>query len=728
MADRSLVSTIGAFLSQAVQRKAATIITWPTGNLIPALMPRTRFDYEASVRPMDNSIVTGCVNWFARNFPEAPMLVSRLTGEEREWLPEHEVSELLDQPNPFYDGTKLLMGLLVDYLTTGNAYVLKVRGKNDTRTVQLWFMPSALVTPESPTDGSQYLTGYKYAPGSEARIYAVEDVIHLRFGIDPRDTRKGWSPIRAALREIFTDDEAANYTASLLRNMGVPGFMISPKEGQASYNKDQADNLKKMWLQNVGGDRRGEPLVFAQAVSVDRLGMNPAELNLRDLRRIPEERVSADLGIPAIVAGLGAGLDRSTFANMKEAREMAFENGILPVQRLVAADFTAQLLRDFTEDRSFRIGFDTRLVRVLQEDEDSRAERATTLLTGSVATRAEARALVGLPVETGDDVYLQGFAIVERPQGEVAPADTGSTETASLDRHSPRAIGEVKARSLPRRDAAFVRAQAADEERLIAPFTRALNKVFDDLADAVADAFTRAIAPNLVAVASTNGGAEFKQEPGELFGEDDVLAIVERTMATANATSVGREALERAFEQHWSVVGEATFGNVKSVYGLDIAFSAEDPVGRAIISRGGTRAGLVDIERQAKDSIFRALTTGREAGDGPPALARRIRSSVKVGRFTGIEASRGAEAAKVFRSNLIARTETKFAQNQSVIEGARASGAVTEVRAVDAQLGETDDECENRNGQVFSLADAELEQAQEHPNGTLSWTPVIRAA
>jgi hypothetical protein len=78
---------------------------------------------------------------------------------------------------------------------------------------------------------------------------------------------------------------------------------------------------------------------------VEQFGFSPEQLLLRELRRIPEERVTAVLGVPAIVAGLGAGLDRSTFTNMAEAREAAYESGIIPTQRIIAEDIRFQLLR-----------------------------------------------------------------------------------------------------------------------------------------------------------------------------------------------------------------------------------------------------------------------------------------------------------------------------------------------------------------------------------------------
>ena len=71
---------------------------------------------------------------------------------------------------------------------------------------------------------------------------------------------------------------------------------------------------------------------------------------------------------------------------------------------------------------------------------------------------------------------------------------------------------------------------------------------------------------------------------------------------------------------------------------------------------------------------------------------------------------------------MIARTETKWAQNKSSLEIYRHSEFVTGCMAFDAQLGadRSDPDCIARNGKTFTPDQAEKEQAQEHPNGPLA--------
>jgi phage portal protein BeeE len=175
--------------------------------------------------------------------------------------------------------------------------------------------------------------------------------------------------------------------------------------------------------QRTGGDNRGRPLVLGGSVKVERLAFTPEEMDLRELRRLPEERISAVIGIPAIVAGLGAGLDRATYNNAEEAQEMAWRNNIIPTQRVLAADLTTQLLRDFDDSPGLRVWFDNSDVGVLQPDISAIYDRTIKAVQAGVITVAEARRDLGKDADSSHEFYLipSGFEVraeLEAPDPE----------------------------------------------------------------------------------------------------------------------------------------------------------------------------------------------------------------------------------------------------------------------------------------------------------------------
>jgi HK97 family phage portal protein len=404
-----------------------------------AFLGRTQFDYKREVGDgTGNSIVVASLGWIARNFPEAVLRV-REKDDSGEWsstddLGANRMIELVRQPNAFYSGILQWMATIVDFWANGNAVWLKVRNGVGGAVTELWWVPWGMIEPKWPKDGSEYISHYEYQPERGGAKYRIEvaDVVHFRYGMDPANIRVGLSPLASILREVFTDDEAANFSASLLRNLGVPGVVISPDASDAVIDVDAAESIKTNFRDRFGGDNRGDPLVISGKVNVSVLSFSPQQMDLRSLRRLPEERVSAVLGVPAIVAGLGAGLDRSTFANFGEAREAAWEENIVPTGRLLSSQLQIQLLPDFVGDPSaFLVDFDISEVRVLQEDQNAIWLRAGDAASKGLITLATYKQQIGLPVdEKVDRVYLRAFNVVVVPEEESGPQEEEGTPTA----------------------------------------------------------------------------------------------------------------------------------------------------------------------------------------------------------------------------------------------------------------------------------------------------------
>ncbi len=402
----------------------------------------------------NSSTVTAPLFWVARTFPEAPPALweKQDDGQEKQHR-DHPMLRLLEKPNGFYTGVEMWMATVTEYAVDGNAYWLKLRNGTG-QPGELWWTPSWLLEPIG--DDQNLITHYEYTPGGETFEIAVEDVVHFRFGIDPDNRMRGRSPLRSVLGEVFTDQEAAQFTASLLKNMGVPGLMVSPEKG-VTVAPDEAAETKAGLLAKFTGDKRGEPIVMTGATKIEQFGFSPEQLLLRELRRIPEERVTAVMGVPAIVAGLGAGLDRSTFTNMAEAREAAYESGIIPTQRILAEVIRWKLLSEFEGDPFlWRFGFDLSKVRVLQEDLYRLVQRHAVGLREGGEMVSEFRRALDLPVDDNrDNVFLRPANVVTVPAGEAGstvPTPSQNGNGNGTAHHLPAEIASAVEAMLDRRD------------------------------------------------------------------------------------------------------------------------------------------------------------------------------------------------------------------------------------------------------------------------------------
>ena len=374
--------------------------------------------------PGDNSIVAATLGWIGRTYPEAPIRIMRETAKGEEVVPGHPLAALLKRPNPYYSGAQMWTPLMMSYILDGNAYLLKER-TNGGDVLALWYVPHWTMEPRWPADGSEFISHYDYRVDGKTDRWDVKDVVHLPNGRDPRNMRKGLSQLKAALREIYTDNQITEYESAMVTNRGTPGAIISPGFPDQTFTVEQAAFVKQDWKEKTTGARRGEPIISLGAVKVDVPSFSPAEMNLRQMRWTPEERISALIGIPAIVIGLGAGLEHATFANYQQAREAAYESYLLPTQASIDEELTTQLMPDFGDDPTLRVAHDYDEVRVLQPDLDAIFVRVEHVFAAGIIDRATAKRelkMDALPTDEGVYFLTRGSSFVSGELTDVGAA------------------------------------------------------------------------------------------------------------------------------------------------------------------------------------------------------------------------------------------------------------------------------------------------------------------
>lgn len=184
--------------------------------------------------------------------------------------------------------------------------------------------------------------------------------------------------------------------------------------------------------------------------------------------------------------------------------------------------------------------------------------------------------------------------------------------------------------------------------------------------------------------------------------------------------------LKQSIQRHWVRTGGSTVEAINKTTDLGVMLPA--PAERRVLEKGGTRAGLVDIEKDSRRAILKAIADGRANGEGAKAIAQRLRQYVPAGRYTQLAKVKlpdGSNAGTAYRSRMIARAESKTAQNYSSLLAYQDHPNVEKVQAWDAQIGdEHDPYCEERNQQIFTVEEA-MQEDLTQPNCSLSWSPVV---
>ena len=385
----------------------------PTSNVIfPYNTDIGFFSGTDQMNPEGNSAALACLNVLGTAFSEPKLVVMQRTPEGDEIVENHAASMLYEKPSPYMSAN-----LLANYITSaiavsGDAFILKLRNELG-EVVQLFpLMPESVEVKGTKTD---LITHYEYKQQGQTLDITREDMIHLRERIDPANYRRGYAPLRAVMVEILGDSAASQMAAALVKNMGVPGTIISPRS-DLGMTSDEAENIADVFGRRFGGENRGRPLVISGGeIDVKTISFSPKDLEIGKLRYVNEERISASLGVPAILAGLGAGLERATYSNVKELREFFTEQKLIPMWRNIASELTNQLLlADFEDSPDFRFEYDLSNVRALSQDVDAEMDRIIKGVQAGFITLAEARKSTGFVAdESTMDIYLRDMNQIE---------------------------------------------------------------------------------------------------------------------------------------------------------------------------------------------------------------------------------------------------------------------------------------------------------------------------
>ena len=397
-----------------------------------------QFDVGGLGNGASNSAVVSCLQVLGTAFGEAELKVYQ-TNEagELDVLPNHQLTMLFKRPNPYMSGDVLQNYLIQSMHISGDAYLLKQKNEAGQLVALYPLMPENVTV---KGNDETLISHYEYQVKNEKVILDRDMIAHFRLGLDPENHRQGFSPVKTLLREIYGDESAGQMATSILANMGVPSFMITPKD-EYGLTEEEGEAISKAFQRKTGGQNKGKPLVLSGGVNVEKLAFSPKDLEIGDLRESFESRVSSVLGVPSIIAGLEVGLKYATYSNAKTLREFFTEQKLIPLWDMVSQEITHQILKvDYPNSSNLEARYDYTDVRALQTDTNEIYERMNLAVTGGWVTVAEARQSIGLPTSPEQDVYLLPEGKVTIPANMVTEYQASTVEQEEQTDEVPEAI------------------------------------------------------------------------------------------------------------------------------------------------------------------------------------------------------------------------------------------------------------------------------------------------
>jgi len=366
-------------------------------------------------------LVYACVRMIATSATEPERVLLRPGDEGPDEVLSHPILDCLQRPNEMYDGNLLIQYIVSRLLLTGKSFVLKERNRAG-GLLGLWPVPTRRVSfvTGDRSQGEPLLKGYTISnsQGKPNTIVGAKDMLYLWFP-DPRNVHDGLGPLQAALHSYQLDAEQQDYLIEMLTNLKVPGLSIAVPTPLSPANRAE---VKASLDDQTGKGKRGKPLVIEGSDATITLHNPLADLDMPGLNMLTESRICAAFGVPPILIGARAGLEKSTYANYATARRSFWQETMVPLLKALDSALTRSLLQDEGEEGLY---FETKIdgVKALQEESNITAERAARLYAGGVVTRNEARKLVGFQPDDSGNIYSEPvsamhYSVDEEPDAQ----------------------------------------------------------------------------------------------------------------------------------------------------------------------------------------------------------------------------------------------------------------------------------------------------------------------
>ena len=625
-----------------------------------------------------NELVFACIQEYITSASEAQLVVGNKdadgvlvsTNQQR-------ALSLASEPNPSMDTVAFLEAMHTQLLIGGNVYLFTPRSAIGTISGMYWLRPDRVRIIPDQMNGTA--KAYRYRLGSSDYIIPAEFIAHHKTN-DPLNDWYGLGNLQVLAKMVNLDTDATEFARSVFENKGVPaGFL---KVARRLNTQDEADQIRRNWHARFAGKANWQRIgVLDEDASYEELAPKMGEMGMPDLRNITETRICAAFGVPPIIVGAKAGLDSATYSNYAQAKESFWEETLLPAYKRAAAFFT-RALRDTPDFRGMEFGFDFSEVRALADDEKQIAE--------VTKTRAESASIL---IRAGYDPDSVSEAL-QLPEGLVhsGMVPTGAPNTLNAPNE---VLALPPVRGIEELESAVDNEYMDALEDTESVIQKSFNKLGRDADSILGRAIQQQEAePEEVRAAPTFG----------INGE----TLIPFTYDARLAQEIAPE-LQKVAERTWADVTRA--GVLSS-----ISFTSHEGAVLTRLNQASTRVKAINDLTRTR--INEALAKGVSRGYS----LRQIADGVKADKFNGLRnIVRGIpgrpDAAK--RARTIARTEVRWAQNQTTALRYKASG----VSMVVIRDGDEDEGCRAVDGTTQTIEWYEANPT-EHPNCTRGATPI----
>jgi len=321
-----------------------------------------------------NVLLYSIISYITMKASDIPIkLYNKRTDELIESSP---ILELLAQPNSMQDYSEFSESALGYLLLTGNVYIYAPSpsgGANQGKPKELYVLPSQYMrivagdSPDKPIE--RYELSYTGSDQADSR-YEADEIIHVKltnYEYQNGENLYGHSPVKSMLRTLNKSNSNMDAMTKQAQNSGALGILMHD-QGNA-INDLSANQLKtvqnKVHKNISGSENKGKIHVTDLMFKWQQLGMSAADMQLLEDHKISRNDMCSVFKLSSMLFNDNSA---STYNNMKEVRQAAYTDSIIPYMNRIIGELNRTLVKAFDPQMTTCLKLDLDNIAVLQKD------------------------------------------------------------------------------------------------------------------------------------------------------------------------------------------------------------------------------------------------------------------------------------------------------------------------------------------------------------------------
>lgn len=370
-----------------------------------------------------------CIRYRAAKMAEAPlMVVEQQQDGSEDWLPNHALDALLDEPNADFGMPDMLEATSVFLDTTGRCLWLKNRSRSGKL---LSMYPYSGDEFESRSKDGMLWGEFDIQTQNGTVTRGPKDVVLFQ-EFRPGEPHRGLARLDLALSHLNMSAELVRRIRATLKNAASPGGIYTlPVE--ARLDQARWDRLNTELNNGFRQLEAGKTLLAEGGGKFERVAWTLKDMALGDLWRENEGEVAAVFGLPAALLNLVVGMENAPWSHLSIIKKNVDDDTFAPLRVKFEMILRRQLLREVDTNRLHLVRFDTSRIRALQTDQITKSQIVGNI--SRISSLNERRRIMGMsPV---DDPKADKIPELEFPNATAAPS-AAATPPADA---APRADG-----------------------------------------------------------------------------------------------------------------------------------------------------------------------------------------------------------------------------------------------------------------------------------------------